>query len=111
MDPELNLDPKMLQNLTPLVAVCVIFAGLLSVMVKAFLTHLDGRDKGVSVIVHDTQIVLLKIQKELTALAENARRQNQILHSLLFRLKRDRQIDDDDQRTTHTNNGSKSKDN
>jgi len=75
-----------LKHLTPLVAVCLIFAVLLAVLMRAFLQHLDTKDRRIAAVVTDTQHVLQQIQKELTALAENARQQSQILQQLTYRV-------------------------
>ena len=87
MDMITNADN--LKNLTPLVAVCVIFAALLSVLMIAFLAHLDRKDKRIAEIVSQTQTVLQQIQKELTALAENARQSNDILQRLSLQVLRE----------------------
>ena len=86
---EIVASPEALRNLTPLVAVCVIFAGLLSVLMTAFLKHLDTKDKRIAEVVSQTQSVLQQIQKELTALAENARQSNDILNRLSMQVLRD----------------------
>jgi F0F1-type ATP synthase membrane subunit b/b' len=86
---EIIASPDALRNLTPLVAVCVIFAGLLSVLMTAFLKHLDTKDKRIAEVVSQTQTVLQQIQKELTALAENARQSNAILQRLGLQVLRD----------------------
>ena len=86
---ELITHPETLRNLTPLVAVCVIFAALLSVLMTAFLKHLDTKDKRIAEVVSQTQTVLQQIQKELTALAENARHSNDILQRLSLQVLRD----------------------
>lgn len=84
MDPLTNLSA--LSSLTPLVAVCVIFAVLLSVLMSAFLKHLDTKDRRLAGIVSETQNVLQQIQRELSTLAENARQQNEILTRLSGRI-------------------------
>ena len=86
---ELITNADTLKNLTPLVAVCVIFAALLSILMKAFLNHLDRKDKRIAEVVSQTQSVLQQIQKELTALAENARQSNDILQRLSLQVLRD----------------------
>lgn len=86
---EVITNAETLKSLTPLVAVCVIFAGLLSVLMKAFLAHLDRKDKRIAEVVSQTQTVLQQIQKELTALAENARQSNDILQRLSLQVLRD----------------------
>lgn len=86
---EVIANPETLRSLTPLVAVCVIFAGLLSVLMTAFLKHLDTKDKRIAEVVSQTQSVLQQIQKELTALAENARQSNDILQRLSLQVLRD----------------------
>lgn len=87
MDVIANADT--LKSLTPLVAVCVIFAALLSILMKAFLAHLDRKDRRIAEVVSQTQTVLQQIQKELTALAENARQSNDILQRLSLQVLRD----------------------
>ncbi len=82
-------NPETIKTLTPLVSVCVIFAGLLSVLMRAFLSHLDAKDKRIAEVVTQTQNVLQQIQKELTALAENARHSNDILQRLSLQVLRE----------------------
>lgn len=77
--------PRQLENLSPLVAVCVIFAGLLSVLMTAFLAHLAAKDKRQAELVQGVQAVLSQMQIELTRLAENDRRQTEILSQMLAR--------------------------
>lgn len=86
---ELIANPETLKTLTPLVSVCVIFAALLSVLMKAFLAHLELKDTRIAEVVSQTQSVLRQIQKELTALAENARQSNDILQRLSQHVHRD----------------------
>lgn len=83
-----QLNPQTLENLTPLVAVCVVFAGCLCVLMRAFLSHLDRKDRRIADVVSETQNVLLRIQTELTALAENSRQQSAILSRLTFTIHR-----------------------
>lgn len=102
----MDVSPDTLKNLTPLVAVCVIFAGLLAVLMRAFLTHLDTKDKRIADVVQHTQTILSSIEKELAGLSENSRQQSQILQRLLFQLPHDRNYDDDEpiERRTHQAN-------
>lgn len=98
----MDLSPDTLKNLTPLVAVCVIFAGLLAVLMRAFLTHLDTKDKRIANVVQHTQTILSSIEKELAALAENSRQQSQILQRLMFQLPPDRDYENEPiERRTH----------
>lgn len=83
-----QLNPSALENLTPLVAVCVVFAGCLCVLMRAFLSHLDTKDRRIAGVVGETQKVLLRIQNELTALAENSRQQSAILSRLTYKINR-----------------------
>lgn len=83
-----QLNPQSLENLTPLVAVCVVFAGCLCILMRAFLSHLDTKDRRIAAVVSETQNVLLRIQNELTALAENSRQQSAILSRLTFKINR-----------------------
>lgn len=73
-----------LSDLTPLVAVCVIFAILLSTLMAAFLKHLNAKDERTEKLFVSTQEVLSGIQAELNRLSENDRQQNEILRKLLL---------------------------
>lgn len=84
----MELNPSSLENLTPLVAVCVVFAACLCILMRAFLSHLDAKDKRIAGVVSETQNVLLRIQNELTALAENSRQQSAILSRLTYKINR-----------------------
>lgn len=72
-----------LANLTPIVAVCVVFAILLTVLMAAFLKHLNTKDVRTANLVDSTHRVLTKMQVELHRLADNDRQQTEILEQLL----------------------------
>jgi hypothetical protein len=74
-----------LKDLQPLVAVCLVFAVLLSVLMKAFLSHLNTKDKRTADLVNSTHDVLTKMQIELSRLADNDRQQTEILQRMLDR--------------------------
>lgn len=76
-------NPSDLQSLTPIVAVCVVFAGLLGGLQFAFLRHLNAKDARSARLVNDTHRVLNGIQRELQRLADNDARQTEILIRLL----------------------------
>lgn len=77
------MDLNSLSQLTPLVAVCVIFATLLSTLMVAFLRHLNAKDERTEKLFSSTQKVLSGMQAELQRLADNDREQNEVLQRLL----------------------------
>lgn len=80
---QVGVSPAGLSQLTPLVAVCVIFAALLSGLMIAFLNHLSTKDQRTAELVQGTRDVLTSMSVELTRLADNDRHQTEILQSML----------------------------
>lgn len=77
-------DPSQLANLTPLVAVCVVFIGALTAIITAFLHHLNKKDERTAAVVEGVQKVLQDMQAELTRLAMNDQQQTAILQQMLI---------------------------
>ena len=78
-----GVSPAGLSQLTPLVAVCVIFAALLSGLMIAFLNHLSTKDQRTADLVQGTRDVLTSMSVELTRLADNDRYQTEVLQAML----------------------------
>lgn len=78
------MEPSSLAQLTPLVAVCLVFTICIGGIVAAFLKYMTGKDKRNEELVTRSSVVLGDMHSEMKGLAMRQEQHTQLLSQMLM---------------------------